>query len=49
METMLAATRSLRNRVFDFLLGTRMAPVRTQSSDSHLHWDRVVRAWRRFA
>ena len=49
MDTFLAATRSITNHVFEFLLGTRLAPVRAQSSDSHLHWDRVVRAWRRFA
>jgi hypothetical protein len=46
METLLAGTRTLTNRVLEFFIGTRMAPVRAQGFDSHLHWDRVVRAWR---
>jgi hypothetical protein len=46
MDTLLAATRTYTNRVLEFLLGTRLAPVRAQASDPHLHWDRVVRAWR---
>jgi len=46
MDTLLAGTRTLTNRVLEFLIGTRIAPVRGHTSDSHLHWDRVVRAWR---
>ena len=46
METLLAGTRTLTNRVLEYFIGTRMAPVRARASDSHLHWDRVVRAWR---
>jgi hypothetical protein len=46
MQTLLATTRTLASRVLDFCLGTRLAPVRTHTNDSHLHWDRVVRTWR---
>jgi hypothetical protein len=46
METLLAATRTLTDRVIVFLLGTRLAPIRPPAADSHRHWDRVVRAWR---
>jgi hypothetical protein len=46
METLLAATRTLTYRVIEFLLGTRLAPIRAPAADSHRHWDRVVRAWR---
>jgi hypothetical protein len=46
MDTLLAGTRTLTNRVLEFFIGTRIAAVRAQDFDSHLHWDRVVRAWR---
>ncbi len=46
MDTVLAATRTFLNQLIDFCLGTRLAPLRLPASDSHLHWDRVVRAWR---
>jgi hypothetical protein len=46
MQTLLSATRNFTMRVVDFFLGTRLAPVRSAAFDSHLHWDRVVRAWR---
>jgi hypothetical protein len=46
METLFSATRTFTMRAFDFFLGTRLAPVRSAASDSHLHWDRVVRTWR---
>ena len=46
MQTLLSATRMFTVRVLDFCLGTRLAPIRSPASDSHLHWDRVVRAWR---
>jgi len=46
MDTLFAASRTITYRVLEFCLGTRQAPVRVHSSDSHLHWDRVVRAWR---
>jgi hypothetical protein len=46
MDTLLSATRTLTDRVLEFFVGTRLAPVRAHASDSHLHWDRIVRAWR---
>ncbi|HEY8759631.1 MAG TPA: hypothetical protein VIP52_01830 [Candidatus Dormibacteraeota bacterium] len=46
MQTVLAVTRTLAIRVLDFCLGSRLAPIRSPASDSHLHWDSVVRAWR---
>lgn len=46
METVFAATRTFLNQVIDFCLGTRHAPFRVPASDSHLHWDCVVRTWR---
>jgi hypothetical protein len=46
METLFAVTRSLAYRVIEFCIGTRLAPIRAPAADSHLHWDRVVRAWR---
>ena len=46
METLLATSRTLTNRVLNFCLGARLAPIRSPAPSSHRHWDRVVRAWR---
>jgi len=46
METLLAATQTFAYRVIEFCLGTRLAPVRVPTAESHLHWDRILRAWR---
>jgi hypothetical protein len=46
MRNLLGTERTLLSRFLDFCLGTRLAPVRLPATDSHRHWDRVIRAWR---